>query len=94
MRNGTVHGREPEPAEELLSCLGYLEAVRAGDDDMVMAAFDVVHGRLAGRGDAMVAPLKLAGLILEEAERQGCDVRTVLAAVRAQVLGEREGGGR
>lgn len=94
MRDGIVHGREPEPAEEILSCLGYLEAVRAGDDDMVMAAFDVVHGRLAGRGDAMVPPLKLAGLILAEAERQGCDASALLAAVRAQVLAERKGGGR
>jgi len=90
MPNGTAHGREPEPAEEVLDCLAYVQAVRAGDDDMVMAAFDVVHGRLAGRADAMVAPLKLATLILDEAERQGCEVSTLLAVVRARALAERD----
>jgi hypothetical protein len=38
----------------------------------------------------MVAPLKLACVILEEAETQGCDVTAVLAGVRAQALAGRD----
>ncbi len=42
----------------------------------------------------MVAPLRLACLILDEAGRQGCDVGAVLAGVRAEVLAERDHRGR
>jgi hypothetical protein len=80
----TGHGREPEPREELLDCLAYVQAVHAGQDETALAAFDVVRGRLAGRRDAMVAPLILASLILDEAAKQGCDADSVLAAVRGQ----------
>jgi hypothetical protein len=38
----------------------------------------------------MMAPLRLACLILDEAGRQGCDVDAVLAGVRAGVLAERD----
>ena len=90
MPGGSVHGREPEPLDEILDCLAYAQAVHAGDDESALAAYDVLHFRLAGRADAMVAPLKLACLILDETERQGCDVDTVLAGVRARVLAERD----
>ena len=90
MTSRSVHGREPEPLDEILDCLAYTKAVHAGDDEGAVAAFDVLHLRLAGRADAMVAPLKLACLILEEAEKQGCDVTAVLAGVRAQALAERD----
>lgn len=38
----------------------------------------------------MVAPLRLACLILDEAERQGCEIDAVLAGARAQILAERD----
>jgi hypothetical protein len=90
MPSGKGHGREPEPTEEILDCLAYVAAVHAGDDGAALAASAVLHGRLAGRADAMVAPLKLACLILDEAGKQGCDVTTVLAAVRTQILPDRD----
>ncbi len=73
MPGGSVHGREPEPLEEVLDCLAYVRAVRAGNDDSALAALDVLHLRLAGRHDAIVAPLKLACLIVDEADQRGCD---------------------
>jgi catechol 2,3-dioxygenase-like lactoylglutathione lyase family enzyme len=85
-----MHGREPEPFDEILDCLAYAEAVHAGDDEAARATHDVLHFRLAGRADAMMAPLRLACLILDEAGRQGCDVDAVLASVRAVVLAERD----
>src|SRR6266852_506519 len=33
MSGGSVHGREPEPLDEILDCLAYAEAVHAGDDE-------------------------------------------------------------
>jgi hypothetical protein len=90
MSGGIVHGREPEPFDEILDCLVYAEAVHAGDDEAARATHDVLHFRLAGRADAMMAPLRLACLILDEAGRQGCDVDAVLAGVRAGVLAERD----
>ncbi len=86
MPHRTGHGREPEPAEELLDCLAYVQAVHAGDTESAQVAFDVLHGRLAGRDDAMVPPLTLARMILDAAEQQGTDVNTVLASVRTQAL--------
>jgi len=82
----TGRGREPEPTEELLDCLAYVQAERSGDDESAQAAFQVVHVRLAGRSDAMNAPLRLASMILDEAEKQGAHASSVLAAVRAQAL--------
>jgi hypothetical protein len=76
---GTVHGRKPEPLDEILDCLAYAQAVHQGDDESALAASDVLHLRLAGRADAMVAPPRLARLILDEAERQGRDIDAVLA---------------
>ena len=90
MPGGSVHGRELEPLDEILDCLAYAQAVHAGDDESALAAYDVFHFRFAGRADAMVAPLKLACLILDEAERQAGDIDTVLAGVRARVLAERD----
>ena len=90
MSGGSVHGREPEPLDEILDCLAYAEAVHAGDDEGARATHDILHFRLAGRADAMMAPLRLACLILDEAERQGCDINAMLAGVRDQVLAERD----
>lgn len=90
MSGGSVHGREPEPLDEILDCLVYAEAVHAGDEEGARATHDILHFRLAGRSDAMMAPLRLVSLILEEAGRRGCDVDAVLAGVRAQVLAERD----
>ena len=90
MPGGTVHGREPEPLDEILDCLAYAEAVHTGDDEGARATHDILHFRLAGRADAMAAPLRLACLILDAAGRQGCNVDAVLAEVRAQVLAERD----
>lgn len=89
MPGGTVHGREPEPLDEILDCLAYAQAVHDGDEESAQAAADVLHLRLAGRADAMVAPLRLACLIVDQAGRQGCDTDAVLAGVRAQILAER-----
>ena len=47
----------PVSDEELLDCLAYVRAVQAGEDETALAAFDVIRSRLAGRRDAMVAPL-------------------------------------
>ena len=52
MTSRSVHGREPEPLDEILDCLAYTKAVHAGDDEGAVAAFDVLHLRLAGRADA------------------------------------------
>jgi hypothetical protein len=90
MPGGTVHGREPEPLDEIPDCLAHAQAVHEGDDESARAASDVLHLRLAGRADAMVAPLRLACLILDEAERQGCEIDAVLAGARAQILAERD----
>jgi hypothetical protein len=38
----------------------------------------------------MMAPLRLACLLLDETGRQGCDVDAVLAGVRADVLAQRD----
>jgi hypothetical protein len=81
-----VHGREPEPLDEILDCLAYAEAVHAGDDEAARATHDILHFRLTGRADAMMPPLKLASLILAEAETQGCDPEALLSAVRARLL--------
>jgi hypothetical protein len=86
MPGRTGHGREPEPLDDILDCLAYVYAVHGGDQGGAAAAFDVVHLRLAGRSDAMVAPLKLACLIAEEAQDQGCDVAAILAGVRDRIL--------
>jgi len=94
MTGRSIHGREPEPFDEILDCLAYTQAVHTGDDEGALTALDILRLRLAGRADAMTAPLKLAGLILEEAERQGCDVTAVLAAVRDQALAGRDHRGR
>ena len=80
------HGREPEPTEELLDCLACVDALRAGDEEMSLAAFDMLRMRLAHRADAITVPIRLATMLLDEAEKQGCDVNSVLAAVRAQAL--------
>ncbi len=76
------HGREPEPLDEILDCLAYVQAVHGGNDESANAALDVLHMRLAGRTDALVPPLRLACLIVDEAARRGCDVDAVLASVR------------
>jgi hypothetical protein len=47
-----------------------------------------LHLRLAGRPDAMVAPLRLACLIANEAGQLGCEAAVVLAGVRDPVLAE------
>jgi hypothetical protein len=86
MAGRTGHGREPEPLDDILDCLAYVQAVHAGDQDGAAAAFDIVHLRLAGRSDAMVAPLNLACLIAEEAHQRGCDVTAILAGVRDRAL--------
>src|SRR5258708_24714537 len=83
------HGREPEPVEEILDCLAYVQAVHAGNEDGAAAALDMLRFRLAGRSDAMVAPLQLARLIVGEAAERGCDVAAVLAGGR----GPGRGGG-
>jgi hypothetical protein len=88
MPNRTAHGREPEPVDELLDCLAYAVAIHAGEDEAALATLDVIRERLAGRADALVAPLTLACLILDEAGKQGCDVSKVLAAVRARAVAE------
>jgi hypothetical protein len=90
----TGHGREPEPLEELLDCLAYVRAVQAGEEETALAAFDVVRSRLAGRRDAMVAPLTLASLILAEAVKQGCDTGALLDAVRSQARAAASPGAR
>ena len=90
MPGGSVHGREPEPLDEILDCLAYAQAVHEGDDESSLAAYDVLHFRFAGRADAMVAPLKLVCLILDEAGRQSCDVDTLLEGIRTWVLAERD----
>ena len=88
MARKSAHGREPEPLDEILECLAYVQAVRQGDDEAAMSTFDSLHLRLAGRPDAMVPPLKLASLIVAEAERQQLDIEAVLTAVREQALAE------
>ncbi len=90
MPGGSVHGREPEPLEEILDCLAYIRAVRTGNEDSVLASLDVLHLRLAGRHDAIVAPLKLASLIVDEAEQRGCDASALLAGVRERALAEHD----
>jgi hypothetical protein len=90
MPGGNVHGREPEPSDDILDCLAYVRAVQAGDEESAQAALDVLHLRMAGRADAMVAPLRLACLIVDEAGRLGCDVRAVLASVRDRASTERD----
>jgi hypothetical protein len=90
MPGSTVHGREPEPLDEILDCLAYVRAVRAGNEEGAESAFDVLHLRLAGRSDAMVAPLQLACRIVAEAEKRGLDMTAVLAGVRDQALAERD----
>jgi hypothetical protein len=80
------HGREPEPVDEILDCLAYVQAAFTRDADGATAAWDVLRLRLAGRSDAMVAPLQLARLIVDEAEQRGCDVAAVLAGVRHRAL--------
>jgi hypothetical protein len=74
--------------DELLDCLAYAVAINAGDEEAALATLDVIRERLAGRADAMLAPLTLACLIVDEAARQGCDVGRVLAAVRARTVAE------
>jgi hypothetical protein len=86
MPGKNTHGREPEPLDEVLDCLAYVQAVHAGNDEGAAAAFDILHLRLAGRTDAMVPPLRLACLIVDEAEKRGSDVSAVLAGVRDQLL--------
>jgi hypothetical protein len=88
MPGGSVHGREPELLDEILDCLGYAQAVHAGDDESSLAAYDVLHFRFAGRADAMVAPLKLVCLIWTRPE--SCDVDTLLEGVSTWVLAERD----
>jgi len=83
MPGGMVHG--PGPLDEILDCLAYAQAVHQGDDESALAASDVLHLRLAGRADAMVAPPGLARLILDEAERQGRDIDAVLAGAPPRV---------
>jgi hypothetical protein len=90
MPGGSVHGREPEPFDDILDCLAYVQAVHAGDDESAQAALDMLHLRMAGRADAMVAPLRLACLIVDEAGRRGCDVSAVLASVRDQARAEHD----
>ena len=63
MPGGMVHG--PGPLDEIRDCLAYAQAVHQGDDESALAASDVLHLRLAGRADAMVAPPRLARLILD-----------------------------
>jgi hypothetical protein len=70
----------------MLDCLAYVQAVHDGNEESALAAFDTVSLRLAGRADAMVPPLQLASLILDEAQKRDCDVRAVLAGVREQAL--------
>jgi hypothetical protein len=89
VRGSGIHGREPEPLDEILDCLAYVQAVQDGNEENALAAFDILHLRLAGRADAMVAPLKLASLIAAEAAKRGCAVDAVLAGVRDQVLAGR-----
>jgi len=48
MPGGSVHGREPEPLDEILDCLAYAQAVHAGDDESSLATYDVLHFRFAG----------------------------------------------
>ena len=87
MPDRVMHGREPEPIDELLDCLACVEALRAQDEEMTLAAFDMLRMRLAHRADAIAVPLRLAAMLLDAAERQGCEVSSVLASVRAEVLG-------
>lgn len=89
MPGRSVHGREPEPLDDILDCLAYVQAVHAGNEEGAAAASDIIHLRLAGRSDAMVAPLRLACLIVDEATARGCDVAAMLAGVRDRVLADR-----
>ncbi len=81
----TAVAREPEPLDEILDCLAYVQAVHVGDGESANAALDVLQLRLAGRADALVPPLRLACLIVGEAAQRGCDVGAVLAGVRDAV---------
>lgn len=90
MPSRSAHGREPEPLDEILDCLAYIQAVYSGNDESAQAAFDILRQRLEGRADAMVPPLKLASLIVDEAGKRGCDISAVLAGVRDQALAERD----
>ena len=90
MPGRSAHGREPEPLDEILDCLAYVRAIHAGNDEGAQAALDVLHLRMAGRSDAMVAPLQLASRIVTEADRRGCDIAAVLAGVRDQAVAERD----
>lgn len=90
MPGRSAHGREPEPLEEIMDCLAYIQAVHAGNDESAQAAFDILRQRLEGRADAMVPPLKLASLIVDEAGKRGCDINAVLASVRDQALAQRD----
>jgi hypothetical protein len=85
MPGKSAHGREPEPLDEILDCLAYVQAIRLGNDESANAALDVLHLRLAGRADALVPPLRLACMIVGEAARRGCDIDAVLAGVRDTV---------
>jgi hypothetical protein len=91
MPGRTGHGREPEPLDDILDCLAYVQAVHVGDQDGAAAAFDIVRLRLTGRSDAMVAPLKLACLIADQAQQRGCDVAAILAGVRDRALAGHRG---
>jgi hypothetical protein len=90
MPGKSTHGREPEPLEEILDCLAYVRAFHARNEDGARAAFDILRLRLAGRSDAMVAPLRLASLLVDEAEERGCDADALLAGVRNRALAERD----
>jgi len=85
MPGGSAHGREPEPLEEILDCLAYVRAVEGGDEDGPrLRSMSCIC--LAGRSDAMVAPLRLACPIANDAGQLGCDAAVVLAGVRDPVL--------
>ena len=89
MPGRSTHGREPEPLDEILDCLAYVRAFHAGNEDNARAAFDTLRMRLAGRSDAMVAPLKLACLLVDEAEERGCDADALLTGARDRALAGR-----
>jgi hypothetical protein len=86
MPGKSTHGREPEPLDEILDCLAYVRAFHAGNEDSARAAFDILRLRLAGRTDAMVAPLKLACLLVDEAEARGCSAEALLDGARDRAL--------
>jgi hypothetical protein len=67
----SAHGREPEPLDEILDGLADIQAVYSGNDESAQAAFGILRQRLEGRADAMVPPLKLASLIVDEAGKRG-----------------------